>query len=455
MVLTKEDIIDKASCPTCGMKLPMFYKTNHAAKHKHKDMQFCSIHCLVDELHNNKKELSDIKVVDTKSLKFIDAKKAFYVVGSKKKATMSMISKYAFSSKDEAIGFSLAFDGEVMSYEDAYKEALKDFKKGKPQTHSRKTKSLSEYDLLYFSLNNPAMKKKKMGGMGHMHGGHSVKKPKWGAVATQKAYIAFGKDIQKKQCISKLPFDITAYDTAQEQLKSKLSSKKECDSFSFEVPKNGYYTLLATNKTIKNNTLFHRVAKLEYLRGKHGTDDKYTENSSDAVVNKDHKIDLIRLRDEREESFYYRHYTGDSLKFKALFNGKPLSNADVTIYINTGWAKTVKTDKNGIAAFKIIKDYFPKWSEFNRRHKGEFLIALNYRDNIKGELNSKKFDNTKYTLTYPASFYPSDSEYKSYGYGLILLTLTLLISGIIIYRYRKNRTKPFGELKHEELKHEQ
>ncbi|MEA3290443.1 MAG: 4Fe-4S binding protein, partial [Campylobacterota bacterium] len=75
---------DKASCPTCGMKLPMFYKTNHAAVHEAKNLQFCSIHCMVDEIHNNKKQLSDLKAVDTKNLKFIDAKKAFYVVGSKK-----------------------------------------------------------------------------------------------------------------------------------------------------------------------------------------------------------------------------------------------------------------------------------------------------------------------------------------------------------------------------------
>lgn len=439
---------DKASCPTCGMKLPMFYKTNHAAKHQHKDMQFCSIHCMVDELHNNKKELTNLKVVDTKSLKFIDAKKAFYVVGSKKKATMSMVSKYAFKTKGEAIGFSKRYGGEVMNFDDTYKEALKDFRRGKPQAHSRKTKILNEDDLLYFSMKNPAMKKKKMGAMGgHMHGGG---KPKWGAIPTKKVYIAYGKDIQNKQCISKLPFDISAYDTAKEKIKTKLVSKMGCDSFSFEAPKNGYYTLLATNKYIKENTLYHKVAKIEYLHGKHGTDDKYTQNLSDAVINKDHKIDLIRVRDDREESFYYKHNTGDTLRFKALLNGKTIANADVTMYIGTGWEKTVKTNKDGVASFKIIKDYFPKWSEFNRRHKGEFLIVLHLTENKQGELNGKTFKNTKYTVTYPANFYPSDSEYKSYGYGLILLIITLLISGFVIYRFRKNRTKPFKQIKHEE-----
>ena len=256
------------------------------------------------------------------------------------------------------------------------------------------------------------------------------------------------KIYKKKQCISKLSFDITAYDSLQKELKTKLVSKKGCDAFSFEVPKNGYYTLLATNKTIKDNILYHRVAKVEYLHGKHGTDDVYKSSLSNPVENTKHTLDLIRLRDASEDSFYYKHATGDILKFKAFLNGKALSNATVTMYTDTGWAKSIKTDKNGIAKFHIIKDYFPEWTEFDRRHKGEFLIALNHTLDSKGEINTQPYESINYTITYPASFYPSDSEYKSYGYGLILLTLTLLVSGIVVYRYRKNRTKPFEETQH-------
>ncbi len=436
---------NKESCPTCGMKLPMFYKTNHAATHKHENMQFCSLHCLADELYNNKKELTDIKVVDTNSLKFIDAKKAFYVIGSKKQATMSKVSKYAFSSKGAAIGFSKRYGGEVMNFKDAYKEALKDFKKGnKSSSHSQKAKALKPDELLYFSMTNPRISKKGSSGMGHMHGGGGGK-PKWGAIPTKTAYIVHGQDIQNKQCTSKLTLDITAYDTLKKELKTKLSSKMGCDSLKFETPKNGYYTLLATNKTIQNNILYYRVAKIEYLHGKHGSDDIYESKLSQAVENKDHKIDLIRLRDTKENSFFYKHSTGDILKFKALLDSKPLADAQVTMYTDTGWEKTVTTDKSGIASFTIIKDYFPKWNEFNNRHKGKFLVTLRYvKDNTEGT----PYNKINYSVTYPASFYPSKSEYQSYGYGLILLTLTLLVSGIIVYRFRKNRTKPFSELKH-------
>ncbi len=40
----------KMFCPKCGMTLPMFYRTNHAAKVDGTMEQFCSIHCLVEEM---------------------------------------------------------------------------------------------------------------------------------------------------------------------------------------------------------------------------------------------------------------------------------------------------------------------------------------------------------------------------------------------------------------------
>lgn len=116
---------NKLYCPLCGMTLPMFYKTNHVATHKGHTKQYCSIHCLANDHSNHKGELSDMKVVDVTSLKFIDATKAFYVVGSSKKGTMSMISKYAFATKAAAQAFAKEFGGEVKNFEETLKIATK------------------------------------------------------------------------------------------------------------------------------------------------------------------------------------------------------------------------------------------------------------------------------------------------------------------------------------------
>jgi len=120
---------NKYACPICGMKLPMFYKTNHSATHNGKVKQYCSLHCLVDDKYNNKSDLKNIKVVAIDTLKFIDAKDAIYVVGSDKSATMSSLSKYAFEGRMSARRFAKENQGRIMKFDEAYEYALKDFAK--------------------------------------------------------------------------------------------------------------------------------------------------------------------------------------------------------------------------------------------------------------------------------------------------------------------------------------
>ena len=71
----------KMFCTVCGMTLPMFYKTNHAAKIDGKVHQYCSIHCMVEEAAKHGMNPVDPQVVDNTTLKFIDANQAYYVVG--------------------------------------------------------------------------------------------------------------------------------------------------------------------------------------------------------------------------------------------------------------------------------------------------------------------------------------------------------------------------------------
>ena len=118
---------DKHACPLCGMKLPMFYKTNHSATSNGKVKQYCSIHCLVDDKKNKKSELKNMKVVAIDTLKFIDVNDAIYVVGSDKSGTMSSLSKYAFEGRMSARRFAKEYEGQIMKFDKAYEYALKDF----------------------------------------------------------------------------------------------------------------------------------------------------------------------------------------------------------------------------------------------------------------------------------------------------------------------------------------
>lgn len=120
---------NRTSGAVCGMNLPKFYKTNHSATLNGKVKQYCSIHCLSEDLKINNLPLENIQVVDVTSLDFIDATKAFYIVGSSKKGTMTGISKYAFKDKEQALGFQKKFGGELKTFDETVQIALKDFKR--------------------------------------------------------------------------------------------------------------------------------------------------------------------------------------------------------------------------------------------------------------------------------------------------------------------------------------
>lgn len=118
---------EKESCPRCGMNLPKYYKTNHCASLDGKTYQYCSLHCLQDHLFDDV-SLKNPLVVDVDTLKFIDATKAYYVVGSSVKGTMSRVSKYAFAAKDKAELFQKEYGGEIVDFYKALEIAKKDFR---------------------------------------------------------------------------------------------------------------------------------------------------------------------------------------------------------------------------------------------------------------------------------------------------------------------------------------
>ncbi len=155
-ILQKGDA--KMYCPKCGMTLPMFYRTNHAATVDGNVEQFCSIHCLVEEMKSGKK-VTDVKVVDNSTLKFIDAAKAYYVVGSKKPGTMSKVSKYAFAEKDAAEKFVAKFGGKVESYADVLKMVEMNFDKEAKMIAMKQAKAAKKGEMIFNKKCKPVEQK--------------------------------------------------------------------------------------------------------------------------------------------------------------------------------------------------------------------------------------------------------------------------------------------------------
>lgn len=296
---------------------------------------------------------------------------------------------------------------------------------------------------IYFTLSDP--NEKEMG-MGDMHSHGSNYKNEMSKAPSKKVWLVF----EENKPISSFDLKTFVFDTKQTQKNIKIDSKNSITAYSFEIPKSGYYNILAKNETIKDNELFYRVAKLEYLNGKHGSKDVYDDSIKKELKTDKVKIDLVRLKDKKEDSFFYNISMGDTLKFKATLDGKPLKNADIAINLNSGWNKNIKTDENGTASFVIIRDYFPSWNDFNKRYKQDLLLTLTFNEEKNGRLKDKEYKKINYILTYPLSYYPNGSDYLSYGFGLIIGIFIFTLSGIIVYVYRRNRTKPFKEIKYEE-----
>lgn len=306
----------------------------------------------------------------------------------------------------------------------------------KHNTHAHKKAPLyKDSEPIYLSLTNPYQKFNMSRMM--MHGNDK------NVIPTKEFWLIYGKNLEHKNI---LPPDQTAknqifyYDTKQNLKEIVLKKVKGKTTYNIEIPSSGYYNLYAMSEAQQGEKHLHKIAKLEYLRGSHGGEDIYSEDIKKPLFTDKTKIDLMRIKDAEEDSFFYRHSVGDTLTFKATFENKPLKNATLLLSMQSGWSKTVKTDKEGVAKFTIIRDYFPKSGEFDKRHKEEMLVTLTHSAS----------ENEEYLLTYPLSFYPSSSDYLSKGYALLIIIFTLFLSGYIVYRFRQNRTRPFSELRYEE-----
>jgi len=128
------DLVQKGSekqwCPICGMSIKKYWKTSHASTLKNgTKRQYCSIRCLAVDKEEHNIQTDSIFVVDVKTQKLIYASKAFYIVNSKIKGTMSKVSKLAFKNKSDAIEFKKKYQGELLDFHSTFHLVVKSLDK--------------------------------------------------------------------------------------------------------------------------------------------------------------------------------------------------------------------------------------------------------------------------------------------------------------------------------------
>ncbi len=116
-----KDISIHQSCMQCGMDRGTYDFSRMWIDYEDgTSVAICSVHCAaVDMEQNIDKVPISIKVADLKSGHLIDAKKAFWVVGGKKRGVMSREGKWAFKNKDDAENFMKTNLGRLVSFNEA------------------------------------------------------------------------------------------------------------------------------------------------------------------------------------------------------------------------------------------------------------------------------------------------------------------------------------------------
>lgn len=116
-------------CPYCGMDRKKYHQSRHLVQYEDNLVDgTCSIHCLAVSLSLNldrgPKAIYAADFGSKDEVKpLIDADKASYLIGGKQKGTMTMKSKLAFASKDEAGALRAKIGGEIGLFDDALRAA--------------------------------------------------------------------------------------------------------------------------------------------------------------------------------------------------------------------------------------------------------------------------------------------------------------------------------------------
>ncbi len=213
----------------------------------------------------------------------------------------------------------------------------------------------------------------------------------------------------------------------------------------FPMPKEGFYNAYAIHQWNHDSIREIQIGKAEVLKhscreGHDNVQEKMPPRYNDTIA-----LEIVRER-RPKENFHTRLGYGDIAEFTVMHYGQPLYGAEVTLTSDQGWSKQLKSDSEGKVRFTMIRDYFPPWQMFEKRHAQSYLVTTQYTVPEK----AKAYYQTVYRASYAGNYYPSPNDYESYAYGLSFGLLALVGSSLGIYLFRRRRNRPFREVRFDE-----
>jgi nitrous oxide reductase accessory protein NosL len=125
-------------CPLCGMNLKMYHQTNNRLTFFDKTQaQTCSIFCAAQIYEKKPTEIDRWEVVDYETKKWIDAKRARWLIESDIPGVMTAISKLAFLSLGDVQKYQKKHGGTISTFDDALNRTLSDMGSDKKMIMAR------------------------------------------------------------------------------------------------------------------------------------------------------------------------------------------------------------------------------------------------------------------------------------------------------------------------------
>lgn len=294
----------------------------------------------------------------------------------------------------------------------------------------------------------------RRGGMGGMDmGGMDM----GGGPRVKRLWLRSGTDPQKA------PFYREEADAAPETVLIAPLGKPEGEplpppaagqrNLAFEMPAQGFYRVYATTRKLQGEILSISVAKAEVGNFTHDAEEEERARgaAADRVLDSA-PIEIVRERQPNEKPLFFRLRSGDEQVFVVLQKGLPAAGARVRFVSHQGWTKEAVSDEQGRVSFQIIRDYFPPWSEFQKRFKASFLLIAEASAAEAGSYKGQPYTGVRYQATLAGSYYPSPEDYRSYAWGLGVGLAIVLFGGAAVYLYRRRRIRPFPEVRFDDAK---
>ncbi len=265
-----------------------------------------------------------------------------------------------------------------------------------------------------------------------------------GGPAGFKVWVVSGDPAKGGACVRRADGAAAAYGNAGERLGADAAVIRGCAAVKATAAGSGRYTVYYTTQTVRDGVRYVDAAKFDTDYGRHGDKVALRDTSAAHLP-----FEIVRLYAGDDELFSHFH-AGDTLTFKTLFNGRPKAGVQLVMTAGDGWSKTAVSGSDGSVSFTLINSYFPAWDKFDKRHRDNFVLLASVTQAEAGNEGNASYASTRYRTTYTGAFYPQLESYLSYAYGLLFATGALLLTFVIVYRYRKRREKQFAEVRFDE-----